>query len=93
MNAPLFCKLKYESEISGFVLPLFGCSRIARKECGRWYSSYYALRAVSLLEGCISNFVFSAGKFAKKNLNLLIPIYSGLIRVQNTLNKISSFVF
>jgi len=66
MNVPLSCKLKYEAEISRFVRSLIGCSRIARKECERWYSSCYASRAVSSLEGCIWNFVLTAGKFAKK---------------------------
>jgi hypothetical protein len=53
MIAPLSCELKYEAEISRFARSVFDCSRIVRKEYEGWYSSCYALRAVSSLEGCI----------------------------------------
>jgi hypothetical protein len=78
--------------ISRFVHSLFCCLCIVRKVCERCYSSSYALRAVSSLEGCIWNFVVSDGKFAKKHLNGQFQL-SVLIRVQSTLNKHAASYF
>ena len=86
MNAPLFCALKYEAEMSRFVRSLFGCSRIARKECERWHSFCYASMAVSL-EGCFCNLICLLGNL-QNIFQLPIPISSGLIRVQNMLFRI-----